>query len=57
MQGWQTTDLDMRELPRDITGFELRAFFTFSPAERTLSTPAAATPTGSAWPCRSDSCA
>ena len=36
MQGWQTTDLGMRELPRDITGFELRAFFTFSPAERAL---------------------
>jgi Domain of unknown function (DUF4158) len=36
MQGWQTTYLGMRELPRDISGFELQAFFTFSPAERAL---------------------
>ena len=34
MQGWQTTYLGMRELPRDISGFELQAFFTFSHAER-----------------------
>lgn len=36
MKGWQTTCLSMRELPRDISGFELQAFFTFSPAERAL---------------------
>ena len=36
MQGWQTTYLGMRELPRDITAFELQAFFTFSRAEREL---------------------
>jgi len=36
MQGWQTTYLGMRELPRDISGFELQAFFTFSPAELEL---------------------
>lgn len=36
MQGWQTTYLGMRELPRDINGFELQAFFTFSHAEREL---------------------
>ena len=36
MQGWQTTYLGMRELPRDISGFELQAFFTFSPTERAL---------------------
>ena len=36
MQGWQTTYLGMRELPRDISGFELQAFFTFSHAEREL---------------------
>ena len=36
MHGWQTTYLGMRELPRDISGFELQAFFTFSPAERAL---------------------
>jgi hypothetical protein len=34
MQGWQTTYLGMRELPREISTFELQAFFTFSPAER-----------------------
>src|ERR1700730_11501641 len=36
MQGWQTTYLGMRELPREISPFELQAFFTFSPAEREL---------------------
>ena len=36
MQAWQNTYLGMRELPRDISGFELQAFFTFSPAERAL---------------------
>ena len=36
MQGWRTTYLGMRELPRDITAFELQAFFTFSRAEREL---------------------
>ena len=36
MQGWRTTYLGMRELPRDISGFELQAFFTFSQAEREL---------------------
>jgi len=34
MQGWQTTFLGMRELPRDISGFEMKAFFTFDGAER-----------------------
>ena len=36
MQGWQTTYLGMRELPREISTFELQAFFTFGPAEREL---------------------
>src|ERR1700692_4275334 len=36
MQGWQTTYLGMRELPHEISTFELQAFFTFSPAEREL---------------------
>jgi len=36
MQGWQTTYLGMRELPRELSPFELQAFFTFSPAEREL---------------------
>ena len=34
MQGWQTTYLGMRELPREISAFEMQAFFTFEPAER-----------------------
>lgn len=27
MQGWQTTFLGMRELPRDLSDFEMKAFF------------------------------
>jgi hypothetical protein len=34
MQGWHTTFLGMRELPRDISDFETKAFFTFDGAER-----------------------
>ena len=34
MQGWQTTFLGLRELPRDISDFEVQAFFTFDGAER-----------------------
>ena len=34
MQGWQTTFLGMRELPRDISDFEMKGFFTFDGAER-----------------------
>src|SRR5665811_2373590 len=34
MQVWQTTFLGMRELPRDISDFEMKAFFTFDCAER-----------------------
>ena len=34
MQGWQTTFLGMRELPRDMSDFEMKAFFTFDGAER-----------------------
>ncbi len=33
MQSWHTTYLGLKELPRDITGFELQAFFTYSRAE------------------------
>ena len=33
MQGWQTTDLGLRELPRELSAFELRAYFTFSRPE------------------------
>lgn len=34
MQGWHTTFLGMRRLPRDISDFEMKAFFTFDGAER-----------------------
>ena len=34
MQGWQTTFLGMRELPRDISEFEMKVFFTFDGAVR-----------------------
>jgi len=34
MQGWQTTFLGMHELPRDISDFEMKAFFTFNGSER-----------------------
>jgi len=36
MQGWHTPYLGLRELPREISAFELQAFFTFSHAEREL---------------------
>jgi len=34
MQGWQSTYLGLKDLPREISGFELHSFFTFSRAER-----------------------
>ena len=34
MQGWQTTFLGMRELPRNLSDFEMKAFFKFVGAER-----------------------
>jgi len=36
MQSWHTTYFGLRELPREISAFELQAFFTFSRAEREL---------------------
>ena len=33
MQGWQTPYLGLRDLPRELTDFELQAFFSFSHAE------------------------
>ena len=36
MQSWQTIYLGLRELPRDISTFELQSFFTYSRAEREL---------------------
>src|SRR5450755_3887926 len=34
MQGWQTPYLGSQDIPRDLSGFELQAFFSFSRAER-----------------------
>ncbi len=36
MQSWQSTYLGMRELPREISAFEMKAFFTFESTERQL---------------------
>jgi hypothetical protein len=36
MQGWHTSYLGLRELPRELSQFVLQAFFTFSRAEREL---------------------
>lgn len=36
MKGWQTPYLGLRDIPRDLSRFELQAFFTFSRAEREL---------------------
>jgi len=36
MQGWQTSYLGVREIPRELSEFELQAFFSFSRAEREL---------------------
>ena len=35
MQSWQTTYLGLKDLPRELSTFELQTFFTFSQAERT----------------------
>ncbi len=36
MQRWQESYLGLREVPRELSEFELQAFFTFSPAEHGL---------------------
>ena len=36
MQNWQTTYLGLKELPRELSTFELQTFFTFSRAERSV---------------------
>ena len=33
MQSWQTTYLGLKDLPRELSAFELQAFFTFSRSE------------------------
>src|SRR5271168_4706523 len=34
MNDWQSTDLGRGALPRDLSGFEIEAFFTYSESER-----------------------
>jgi hypothetical protein len=34
MQSWQSSFLGLRAIPRDLSAFELNAFFTFDAAER-----------------------
>jgi hypothetical protein len=36
MTKWQATFLGLKHLPRDLSGFEIEAFFTFTLAERQL---------------------
>ena len=36
MQGWQTSYLGLRDMPSEISEFELQAFFSFSRAELDL---------------------
>jgi hypothetical protein len=36
MGNWQATFLDLKQLPRELTAFEIEAFFTFTLAERQL---------------------
>ena len=36
MEHWQATYLDIRQIPRELTEFELATFFTFSGKERAL---------------------
>jgi TnpA family transposase len=36
MQSWHTTYLGLRDLPRELSAFELQTFFTFSRAERAV---------------------
>ena len=34
MENWQTMFLGLKQLPRELSAFEIEAFFTFSVAER-----------------------
>ena len=36
MDNWQSTFLGLKRLPRELTAFEIEAFFTFTRAERQL---------------------
>ena len=51
MQGWQTSYLGLRDLPSELSEFELQAFFTVSRAELELIARRAATDSSWAWRC------
>jgi hypothetical protein len=36
MNKWQATFLGLKQLPRELSGFEIEAFFTFTATERAL---------------------
>ena len=36
MNHWQATFLGLKQLPRELSGFEVEAFFTFTASERAL---------------------
>jgi len=36
MDNWQSTFLGLKQLPRELTAFEIEAFFTFTLAERQI---------------------
>lgn len=44
MNDWRSTWLGRRSLPRDLSGFEIEAFFTFSGNERRVIQATAARP-------------
>jgi hypothetical protein len=56
MNDWQSTWLGRRSLPRDLSGFEIEAFFNFSDAERRVIEERRGPPSRSLWRCRSVSC-
>jgi hypothetical protein len=36
MNSWQGAFLGIKQIPRDLSAFEIQAFFTFTPAERQM---------------------
>ena len=55
MQGWQTSYLGLRDMPGELSEFELQTFFSFSRTELDLMLVGAATASSSAWRCTSAS--
>ena len=49
MQAWQSTFLGIRQLPKELSAFEMQAFFTFSRPNWISSTRGAQTRTNSVW--------